>query len=161
VSETLQGGWSELIEEIDRKHEAAHRRLREALSHLETTVADDKRHFQIQADALRGRMGEIAQLASTPVDATKLVLSTKAIISLVCGILVIAASYWALAGKIDQQQKDATANAKLQEVQMKALADAVADAKAIGTNATRQNELLRYELQSLKEIVVGKGKAHE
>jgi hypothetical protein len=45
------------------------------------------------------------------------------------------------------------ASAKLQEVQMKSLGDAASDAKSTAADAKRQYELLRYEFQSLKEIV--------
>jgi alcohol dehydrogenase class IV len=89
MTETTRDGWHELLDEIDRKHAEAHARLRGELSALEVTVSDNHRQSQIQADALRGRMSEVAQLATTPVDGGKLVWPTKVIVSVVFASIAV------------------------------------------------------------------------
>jgi hypothetical protein len=157
-SESTRAGLLQMIQQNDEKHEAAHKRLRETLRDLGDTVDSNFRHFEDQNNLVRSKLNEVSIKADTPVDATKLVLSSKAIIAVVLASVTIAASYWNLSTKLDAQQRATEASAKLEEVQMKALGDAAADAKATAADAKRQYELLRYEFQSLKEIVQKKDK---
>lgn len=147
-----------VVEQIDEKHDEAHKRLRTDLTALERTVESNFRYFEDATNLIRAKLNEVSVTANTPVDATKLVLSSKAILAVVMAAVTIAASYWNLSTKLDTQQRTTDAAAKLQEVQMKALGDAAADAKATAADAKRQYELLRYEFQSLKEAVQGKTK---
>ena len=149
---------TKLVSEYRAEADEAHGRLRTDLRLLEATVQSNFRHFDDQTRLVRAEIGQIAAASNAPIDAMKLVMSTKSIVALCFGIVAIVASYWSLSAKIDAQQKDAVNDRRLQEVQMKALGDAAADAKATAADAKRQYELLRYEFQSLKETVIGKDK---
>jgi hypothetical protein len=82
-------GWRELLDEIDRKHADAHKRLRADYQSLETLLTDYHQKCQTNTDALRGRIGEVAQLAATPVAGDKLVWPNKVIVSVIaCSIAV-------------------------------------------------------------------------
>jgi hypothetical protein len=144
----LSDGWAEVLDRMDEKHTAAHIRLRGDLSSMENTVESNFRHSEDQFALMRARLNEIATLAAQPVDATKLVMSTKAIVSVVGAAIVIAASIWSLSTKIDAQQKAAEAAAQLATLQMNAMRESIATTQ-------RQYELLRYEVQTLKETVIG------
>lgn len=137
----------ERLDEVDSAAAAGHQRLRKTLDQLEAHV-----------DSLAERQAELSEriraVTEAPVDAMKLMLSTKAIVSLIFGMLLIAGSYWNLSKKVDDQQKDAATTAKLQEAQMATLRDAANDAKSTAADAKRQYELLRYEFQDLKETVL-------
>lgn len=147
-----------IVAEYREDSDDAHQRLRESLRGLSTTVESNFRHFEDQGNLLRASISAVAIQASTPVDARKLVLTTPAIIAVVLGAVSVAASYWNLSTKLDAQQRAKEASDKLWEVQMTALGGAVAEAKSTAADAKRQYELLRYDFQSLKETVIGKGK---
>ena len=152
---TLEG-LLQMIEQNDQKHEDGHARLRQSLRDLHDTVERNFRHFEDQGNLLRARLSAVDAYVATPLDATKLVLSTKAVIAVALAAVTIAGSYWSLSVKLDTQQRSIESAAKLQEAQMQSLGSAAADAKATAADAKRQYELLRYEFQSLKETVIGK-----
>lgn len=154
---TLEG-LEQIVEQNDEKHSEAHKRLRTDLQDLKATVESNFRHFEDQNTLIRSSLRAMETQVALPIDATKLVLSTRAILAVASAAVVIAGSYWNLSTKLDAQQRATEASAKLQEVQMKVLGDAAADAKSTAADAKRQYELLRYEFQSLKETVLGKGK---
>ncbi len=126
--------------------QAAHKRLRD-------TLVDLKDEVDHVGSEQRATAHDLDLLRRTPVDATKLILSTRAILAVVLAAVTIAASYWNLSTKIDAQQKATEATARLQEIQMKVLGDAAADAKATAADVKRQYELLRYEFQGLKDAL--------
>lgn len=145
--------WPKVLEDIDEKHIEAHKRLRADLADIHARVESNFQHFSKELQLQQGTIGSLSAKANAPIDALSLVMSTKAIVSLIGGVVIIALSYWNLAAKLDQQQKDAAAAAKLQEVQMKALGDAVTSASTTAADAKRQYELLRYEFQGLKDAL--------
>lgn len=151
---SLPSPWREVLQQIDTGYAEAHKRLRADLTAAEQKIESNFNHFQDMALANRAR---IENLATTPIDATKLMLTTRAILTLVFGVVAVVASYWNLSSKLDAQQRSMEGAARLQEVQMKVLGDAAADAKATAADAKRQYELLRYEFQSLKEAMQKKG----
>lgn len=168
------GNWGEVIDQVDEKHDRAHDRIRGDLQTVVSTVTSlnatldrNYRYFEDQNAAMRLRVNTIEQLAGVPMDARKLVLPTPAIVAILGAVvgatITIGASYWSLSGKMDAQQQQTVATAKLQEIQMKTLSDAAADAKATAADAKRQYELLRYdnqrEFQALRDAIAGKGKS--
>lgn len=106
VGVKLPNGWGEVLDKLDEKHGDAHDRLRSDLRALEVRLNSNYRHFEDQITLVRGRMNEVAQLAATPVDATKLVLSTKAIVALVIAAVGVSASFWVLRDAVQSQNKD-------------------------------------------------------
>lgn len=152
----------ERMDEIDTASAAGHARLRKSIDALEA-----------QFDAMAGEQKVLTErlhaLTNAPVDAAKLMLTSRAIIAVVLAALAIAGSVWGswastnsnisrLESKADIQNAAATAAAELQKVQIAALRDTAADAKATAADAKRQYELLRYDFQSMKEVVMQKGK---
>jgi len=144
-------GWADVISEIDEKHQKGHDRLRIDLRELQSRVENNYHHFDDVTSLHRAKISTLEATAATPIDATKLVMSTKAIVAVVGAAITIAASIWSLSTKIDAQQKASEATAKLAEMQMAAMRESI-------TMTQRQYELLRYEVQQLKETVINKGK---
>ena len=150
------------LDDVDSESAKGHTRLRKSIDALEA-----------QFDSLVTEQGKLTErlenLSVAPVDATKLMLTSRAIIALVLGAVTIAGSIWGSAAttkasvraveeKVDAEATARAADAKLRDVQMSTLRDAASDAKATAADAKRQYELLRYEFQSLKETVIQKGK---
>lgn len=151
------------LDEVDQVTASGHKRLRNEIeqigAHLDALTAEQK-----------VLSSQLAALSVAPVDATKLMLTSRSIIALVLGVVTIVGSVWASAAstsrnmerietKVDAQAAATVAAAKLQDVQMSTLRDASTDAKNTAADAKRQYELLRYEFQSLKETVIqGKSK---
>lgn len=149
--DTPPSGWGEFITEVDDKHQRAHERLRLDFRELERTVESNYQHFSTVTDLLKAKVSSLESNAGKPIDATTLVMPLKATIAIVGAALVVSASMWALNNKIDAQQKSAEAAAKFQESQISTLREQLAANQ-------RNTELLRYEVQQLKETVIGKGK---
>jgi len=96
----LPAGWSEVLDQIDVKHDDAHKRLRQDLSgaiatlaSLTSTVDRNYRYFEDQNGALRLRLNTIEQLAQRPVDGTTVVWSTKAIATVFSASLLVASAF--------------------------------------------------------------------
>lgn len=150
-----------LLQLINQNHEQAeegHTRLRGDYRDLKGTVDSNFRYFEDQTRLLRAELGAVQAQANTPLDATKLVLSTKAIIALTIAVVGIVGSYWNLSAKIDAQQRAVESQARLEQVQMDTLKSAADDAKATAADAKRQYELLRYDFQALKDTLSQKGR---
>lgn len=139
MGSSIPSGWAEVINNLDEKHDDAHTRLRTDHRALAITVESNYRHFEDQLTIMRADIRTMSALMNAPIDATKLVLSTKSIIALLIASLGIAASLWNISNKIDSNQR---AN----ELQMKSLSESIATQQ-------RQYELLRYEVQTIKEAV--------
>jgi uncharacterized protein YigA (DUF484 family) len=140
----LPPGWAAVFDERDRLHRDGHTRLRQELERLNGRVENNYSYFSQVTDLHRSEIATLKAIASSPVDATRLVLSTKSILGLVGGCLIIAASYWTLSAKIDSQQQ-------LTKIQIESIQEAVKQANA-------RYELLRIEVQTLKETMIAKGK---
>jgi len=150
-----------LIQMITQNHEQAedgHARLRGDYAALKQTVDSNYHFFDDQIRFLRSELGTVAAKVDMPLDATKLVLSTKAIIALTIAVVGIVGSYWNLSAKIDAQQRAVESQARLEQVQMDTLKSAADDAKATAADAKRQYELLRYDFQALKDTLSQKGR---
>lgn len=139
-------GLTQRVDDLEVNTEQAHKRLRE-------TLVDLKDQLDRIGAEQRATAHNLDTFSRMPIDATKLVLSTRSIIGLAAAVLVIAGSYWNLSSKMDAQQKAAEASQQLEALQMKALGDAVSDAKSTAADAKRQYELLRYEFQGLKDTI--------
>lgn len=141
----IPAGWREVLDQIDDTHGKAHERLRMDLRKLEGIVESNYQHFEMITSLNRAEIQTLKTTAAQPVDATKLVLSTKAIIGVVGAVLVAAASYLNLSAKIDGQQR-------VQDIQIAAMQQTIKENSA-------RTELLRMEVQTLKETILSKGKS--
>ena len=143
----------QMILNVESNAHDAHRRLRDEIVHLKdqidrglssvrTESNEDRRKFDVHA----------ATLAATPVDATKLVMSTRVIITLIAGVLVIAGSLWNLGNRIDAQRLASENYREMQKIESSTIKSAL-------DGMQRRQELQQYEIQGLKEaIITGKAK---
>src|SRR5512132_642111 len=88
----------QMIEQNDQKHEEAHRRLRQDLDKLEEQVNKGLESLRERAQANRLKLEEIERL---PVDATKLILRTPVVVTIVAFVLAIAGAGWAIKSSVD------------------------------------------------------------
>lgn len=144
--ERARSSWAEALETFNETHRDGHERLRRDLQGLATRVEANYRYFDDMNTIARAKLATLEVQATRPVDASNLVLSTRSIVALVGGILVIAASYWNLSSKLDAQER-------LRDLQISTMQKAI-------EQTTKSYELLRLDLQALQQTVLtGKGKA--
>lgn len=161
ISPSTIDGLLQMIEQNDEKYEDGHLRLRTDVRANETRIESNYRHFDDQVQLIKTRLGSVEGAIAQPIDATKLMLTTRAIIAVVGAALVVSAALWTvrtdvqrLGEKVDQQQREASASSKLQEVQMSVLRDSLTLTQKQSDDARRQYELLRYEFSTLKDTVL-------
>lgn len=142
-------GLLQMIEQNDDKHEEAHRRLRQDLDKLEEQV---NKGLQSLRDGFNANKSRIETVEQKPIDATKLVLSTPVVVTIVVIALGIAAGVWGIRSSMQQLADKLESSAKLQDVQNTALKTSVDEMR-------RRQELQQYEIQGLKEaILTGKAR---
>ncbi len=139
-----RSGWAEALEANNQTHRIGHERLRMDLQGLTTRVETNYRYFDDMNTINRSKISTLEAQAATPIDATKLVLSTRAIIAVVMAAVTIAASYWNLSTKLDAQEK-------LRDLQIATMQKAI-------EQTTKSYELLRLDLQALQQSVITGGK---
>ena len=143
--EKARASWGDALEAASATARTDHERLRRDLQGLTVTVNTNYRYFEDLNTICRSKIGTLESRSELPIDATKLVLSTRAIIAVVLASVTIAASYWNLSTKLDAQDK-------LRDLQLAAMQ------KTIDQNG-KSYELLRLDLQALQQtVLMGKGK---
>ena len=141
----MRASWGEALDTFTREADKAHTRLRQDLTGAETKIEANYRFFNDMLTLLRAKIATLEAQAERPVDATKLVLSTRAIIAVVMGALAIAASYWNLSTKLDAQER-------LRDLQIAQIQKSI-------ENTSKAYELLRLDLQALQQsVITGKAK---
>lgn len=140
---------AQMIENVDGNHTDAHKRLRGDLEELKREMT---RGFSALRDDIHTNKASIAEVKNTPVDATKLMLRTPVVVTLVAVVLGIAAAVWGIRSGMDRIADKMEATARLQDVQTSALKTSVDEMK-------RRQELQQFELQALKEAVLVSNKA--
>ena len=138
------------IENVDENHQDAHRRLRNDLDSLKLEMNNA---FRALREDISANKSSIELVKQTPLDATKLVLSSRVVVALVAIALGIAAAVWSIRSGMEQISDKMEATAKLQDVQTSALKSSVDDMK-------RRQELQQYEIQGLKEAILVGNKAN-
>ena len=149
----------QLIESTDEKHDEAHQRLRHDFRELKAQL--DAGLNSVRADHAQTQT-HIATMQATPVDAMKLMLPTRVVVAIVAGAVGIAGSIWIstsglkadvrdILGQLERQKTAVEASSKLQEIQAASPKTAIDDMK-------RRQELQQYEIQSLKEAIIGKAR---
>jgi hypothetical protein len=133
----------QMIEQIDDKHTEAHRRMRQDLDRLEEQV---NKGFDSLREGRQHNAARIEKLETAPLDATKLVLNSKVVVSMLILALGIAASVWGLRSGISDLASKLDTAYKLQEMQNATMKTSLDDMK-------RRQELQQYEIQNLKDIV--------
>jgi len=151
----------QMIDQNDEKHDDAHKRLRTDLDRFEGQMQAALNEIRERQSEIRAKVEEAA---GRPIDAMKLVLTPRVVMSIVASALVVAGTMWAstlglrsdvrdILTRMEAQKSANEAAVKLQEIQANSLRNAVDDMK-------RRQELQQYEIQALKEVILtGKGKA--
>jgi hypothetical protein len=138
------------IQSIDEKHDDAHRRLREGLRDTNAEVEAIKKK---QAEANE----KFSTFAATPPDVMKLRFTPSTVVAVVAVCVSIVGGFWAstsglrsdfrdMATRMETQQQVDTAYRKLQEERSTSFKEAL-------DGLRRQQELQRYETQSVKDLV--------
>lgn len=138
--ERARASWGEALETYDQSARAGHERLRRDLQGLTTRVESNYRYFDDMNTISRSKLGMLEAQVATPIDATKLVLSTRAIVAVVMAAVTIAASYWNLSTKLDAQEK-------LRDLQIATMQKSI-------EQTGKAYELLRLDLQALQQTVI-------
>jgi hypothetical protein len=142
---------AKMIEKNRIEADDGHVRLRIDVRLLEATVQSNFRHADDQLRLVRAEIGQVAATSSRPVDAMKLTLSTTHIVALVIAAVTIAASAWRLGEKIDAVAIAQMTQQRMNDMQIAAMQDAIKQTSA-------RYELLRIDVQGLRETVIAKGK---
>lgn len=148
----------QMITQNDQKHEDAHKRLRQSIREVEERLESNFEYLRDGHLAVKSRMDAAEQHALQPIDASKLVLSTKVVVGIVATAIALAAGMWASTAGVRsdvrdiltrmEAQKTATeSTAKLQEVQLQSVKIAVDEMR-------RRQELQQYEISQLKEAIL-------
>lgn len=138
-------GLHQMLEQIDEKHSDAHKRLRQDLDRLEEQL---NKGLETLREGRQANSARIEKLETSPVDATKLVLNSRVVVTLVIIALGIAASVWNLKSSITEIASKMDNTYKLQELQNSQMN------KSIDSMKQRQ-ELQQYELQGVKDEIQG------
>lgn len=158
--EGTMGVLLQMVSQNDQKHDDAHKRLRVSFRELEDRIESNFEYLRDGFMANRARMDALEKQAGMPVDVTKLVLTPRVVVAIVVASLTLAGGIWASTAGLRSDVRDILTRmeaqtatyesvAKLQEVQSNALKTAVDDMK-------RRQELQQYEIQQLKEVILGR-----
>jgi hypothetical protein len=134
----------QMIENVDETHDNAHKRLRGDFEELKREMT---RALNALRDDIHANKASITELRNAPLDATKLMLTSKVVVALVIMALGIAASVWSIRSGMDQMASRMETATKLQDVQYAAIKTSVDEMR-------RRQELQQFELQSLKEAIL-------
>lgn len=158
-----QAGILELLDQIDQKHDEAHKRLRHDFRDLDEHLADGLRAVSDKQQAMKDRINE---LATTPVDVTKLVLTPKIVVSVVVMVVAISGAMWAqnaglrsdvrdILTRMDTEKRVSDVNAKLIEnnslVISRGLEANSRELKDSIAAVNKRQELLTLQYQQLAE----------
>jgi hypothetical protein len=149
----------QMIEQNDEKHEKMHARLRQDLDRLEEQVNKGLESLRLSAQSNLNRIEGVERM---PVDATKLMLRTPVVVSILVTLLSvafgIAGTWWTmrsgldrLADKMESARQLQEASAQIQKMQIDMLSTAVKDVK---NNQTMK----QFDVQEVKDILMA-GKA--
>lgn len=140
------------IQAVDQKHDDAHRRLRESFRDIDGELERLKK-TQGEADKL------FAAYAATPPDVLKLRFTPSTVVAVVAVCISIFGGFWAstwglrssvdaLITQMNTQKEVDVAYRKLQDERASSFKDGL-------DTLRRQQDLQRYEIQSVKDLVNG------
>jgi len=162
ATQRYRDGLLQMVDQNDRKHEDAHKRIREDLRELiaqhENLLAASQQ-LRDRTISNENRIGELGKtmesLANRPVDITKLRLTPALAATIIIAFLGLAGTFWGSTyglrsdvrdsnTKMDAMRDAMKADRELQALQSSAQGKAIDDMK-------RRQELFQYEFQSFKE----------
>ncbi len=134
----------QMIQQNDEKHEEAHRRLRQDIDRIEDNVNKGLEALRLLSAANLAKIEANAQL---PIDATKLILRTPVVVSIVIFVVITVGAVWGIRSSNDRLADRMEATARLQEEQITAIKADVKDVK-------QRQELKQYDVQELKDMLI-------
>lgn len=148
-------GWAALLDATDQKHSEAHKRLRDDFRQLEERVEE---MYRLLNDANLANKQRIHDLANTPVDATKLIMTPKVVVSIVGTALLVSGSMWAfntgmrsdvrdILTRMDAQRIAMESAVKFQDMQTTAIKVSVDEVR-------RRQEDQQQQILGLKESIL-------
>lgn len=161
-------GFLELLDATDQKHAEAHKRLRLDFRELELRMDESLKVLGDRLVANQVRLNDVATLASTPVDVTKLVLTPKIVATIVTVILTVFGGMWAtttglrsdlrdILTRMASEQRVSDANAKLIELNNatinRALESNARELKDSIASVNKRQELLSLQYAELKDSI--------
>lgn len=165
MTPALPAGFSEVMDEYDRKHSAAHERHRARLDEQGGKIESNYEFFRDRSEADRRRMdrleADLQNLGRAPVNVDKILFTPKIVLS-TFGIVatVVAIFLTAISGvksdvrdigtRMEAKQAADKSRQDLEDLQMQTLRQNVDELK-------RQVQLIQYDNQTLKDLVRKKG----
>ena len=161
-----QAGMLELLDQTDIKHDEAHKRLRSDFRELEQQLIDGLKSLAEKQHEMNDRMTE---LATTPVDVTKLVLTPKIVVSIIFIVVGIAGGMWAstaglrselqvVSAKMTADQRVADERAQRSNDNNTVIKDALSnssrDIKEQISAITKRQELQQLQIQAMQESII-------
>ena len=134
----------QMVQQNDEKHEESHRRLRQDLDRLEDNVNKGLESLRILTAANLAKIEANAQL---PIDATKLILRTPVVVSIVIFVVITVGAVWGIRSSNERLADRVEATARLQEEQITAIKADVKEVK-------QRQELKQYDVQELKDMII-------
>ena len=161
----VPSGWREVLHQIDENHTQAHERLRLDFRGLQATVESNYRYFDNMHKLHFASISALGAKVDTPVDATKLMVSTRVVVGIVTAVLVIVGSAWAstwglrsdvrdILTRMEAQQRATDARDKLLDVQAQATKDQAQSLKIAMDDMRRRQELQQYEIGELSKAIL-------
>jgi len=139
----------QMIENVDENHVDAHKRLRGDFEELKREMT---RGLNALRDDIHTVKSSIEGVKNAPLDATKLMLRTPVVVTLVIMAIGIAAAVWGIRSGMDRIADKMEATSRLQDVQNSALKVSVDEMK-------RRQEIQQSEIQGMKEMILKQGEA--
>ena len=141
-------GLRQMVEQNDEKHLEGHVRLRKDLRELEQQVDAGFQSLRESHAALRMK---IATMETTPVDAGKLMVTPRIVVTIVALSLSIAGGVWASTSGLRSDVRDILTRMETQrsvsDVRDASMRESIEAMK-------RRQELQQYEIQGLKEMLL-------
>ncbi len=151
-------GLLELLDQHNQRHQEAHIRLRGDFRDFAERVDEGHKIFLEQVKSLNKRLDEVAVVANTPVDVTKLVATPRIVFAIVTTVVLIFSTIWAstsglrsdvrdILTRMTTEERVSVANAKVQELNNQLIKD------SLGA-VTKRQDLLTLQYNQLNEQMI-------
>lgn len=145
-------GLLELIDEHNKKHDEAHKRLREDFRELESKVTDAIRPIVEKQQTIHGR---VEALANAPVDVSKVMFAPRVVFAIITVVLSLSVGFWASNSGLRSDVRDIlTRMASEQRV-------SDSNAKLLELNNTTINRALENNTREMKDALATIGKRQD
>jgi hypothetical protein len=151
-------GLMQWIQQIDEKHEAAHKRLRDDLDDLQSRHENLLGASQALRDRTISNENRLGALAATPPNVENVIMTPRVLVAIVVFTITVVGGVWSSTYGLRSDVRDIVTRMEAQRATLET-ADRLADLQSQQTNKAidemkRRLELFQYEQQSLKESVM-------